>query len=285
MVKKISLLAFAALLHFACIAQQTSIGTIGNQPIDNNFLKNIQTVWPQFTFVHDTAALKAVLTKLYSVNRSTTDAAHKNLPKTDSIFAQIEQAKQLLEIKILSEYYLQKQIDAVTVSEAEVVKYYNENKQRFTQPAEASFFQIMLNDTSKQSISEIKKLIDERKDLKGEALQASGTKNNEYSISYESYVFTKEFRLLQQIVAATQPGKLSPVVSEKGSGSFRMYYTLSYKPERIKTLEEAKDECKADLINTKRQQIIDTFYADATINYPVKLNPAFFSISDSYKVK
>lgn len=283
MAKKIALLVFAALLHFGCVAQQTAIGTIGNRTIDNTFLKSIQTVWPEFTFVYDTATLKTVLAKLYSINHSTADAANKNLPKTDSIFAQIEQAKQLLEIKMLGEYYLQKEVSAVTVSETEVVKYYNENKQRFAQPAEASFFQIMLSDTNKQTVANIKKAIEERKNLKGEALQASGVKNDEYSISYESYVITPDMKLTGKIISEASIGKLTSATGSKGN--FRMYYVLSHKPERIKSFEEAKADCTSELLNIKRQQVMDRFIAEAAKAYAIKLNPAFFNAADSYKIK
>lgn len=283
--KIFSAFVLVALIHVSCAAQQVAIGNIGKQTIDNNFLKNIQAVWPEFTFVHDTTALKVIFEKIYSLNHTIADNAKKQLPANDTIFAQVEQAKQLLEIKMLGEYYLQKQIDAITVSEAEAREYYNKNKMQYTALPSAAYFQIYLADTGKQTMATVKKMIDDRKGLKEQALQGSGEKSETLSISYESFMLTAENKYLKEIFATAQVGKFTQPFYSKDNNSFVLYYLLEYSPERIRAFEEVKTDCTGDVKNIKQQLLRTKYYQQASQNYPIKLNAAFFNTGTDYMIK
>lgn len=269
-------------------AQSGSIGTIGNRTIDNALLQSIQQVYPDFSFVFDTTALKAQLQKSYVLNSYLADKAKTEISKEDSLWLKIQEVQQLIAAKIAGEYLYNLYLNKVAVTESEIRSYYETEKQRFTTYARVSYIYAYMNDTMPATLKRVREVINGNKQLSAQQLANSKSTEANFSVSYEAEheinpYSPMQYELMRYARPATWIGPVQPV----NSVGYLIYYILSAKPESIMPFEQVKEDCVAQALAAKRARLSQTLQQAANDSLAFQLNPAFFnnSAKGSYEIK
>ncbi|MFN8299701.1 MAG: peptidylprolyl isomerase [Chitinophagales bacterium] len=272
----------------AGFAQAASIGSIGKRTIDNTLLQSIQQVYPDFSFVFDTTALKAQLQKSYVLNSYLAGKAKTEIGKEDSLWLKIQEAQQLIAAKIAGEYLYNLYLSKVTVTESEIKAYYETEKQRFTTYARVSYIYAYMNDTMPATLKRVREVINGNKQLSAQQLANSKSTEANFSVSYEAEheinpYSPMQYELMRFARPATWIGPVQPV----NSTGYLIYYILSAKPESIMPFEQVKEDCAAQALAAKRAMLTQKLHQAANDSLPVHLNAAFFDNNSKggYEVK
>lgn len=170
------------------------------------------------------------------------EAQRQNLDKDEKISKQLEEARKL----ILSQNLQTKMVEVIKVTDEEIAKFYDENKQFYYEPAEYKLSQIVV-DTEEQANTILGQLA-QGANFTEIANAQSKIKPDGKFISEDKLAFEK----LKDIVNTLDVGKFSAVF--KGPDGFYIVKIDEKTGGKEKTLEEVKEGIKADLSYLKYLQ-------------------------------
>ncbi len=170
------------------------------------------------------------------------EAQRQSLDKDEKISKQLEEARKL----ILSQNLQTKMVEVIKVTDEEIAKFYDENKQFYYEPAEYKLSQIVV-DTEEQANTILGQLA-QGANFTEIANAQSKVKPDGKFISEDKLAFEK----LKDIVNTLDVGKFSAVF--KGPDGFYIVKIDEKTGGKEKTLEEVKEGIKADLSYLKYLQ-------------------------------
>lgn len=259
------MVAMVVMLSRLCFAQGSG------QQIDSLLFERLRFVYPRFEAPDDTALLKDVLTKYYSLPSLLGNEVADSIGITkDSLL--LEELNELLKLTT-TRFFAEKAKThfaetTLEVTPEEISVYYTENKQRFTLPGTADFFIVYAKNNLPETQKEITNVLKQRAKLD------SIDPNNPNKFENEDYALTAN------VGYPVQPGInfyeiLINAKDRKVSGPIvwtdRFVYILPMKLSKptLKPLSEVEEMCQKELVAIKKDQLWKAIEKKASQLYPV----------------
>jgi peptidyl-prolyl cis-trans isomerase C len=257
--------------------------TVGNEKITQADIDaKTSMLPPQFRERYETAdGKKKLVEQLTKMSLLSQEARRLNIDKKEEVAKRI---KEIADNLIIQELIKEEVIDKVKVSDADIEKYYNENKQEFVQPEKVKVnliqFKLKENATSEEKSAQKKKASETLKRLKKdedfekvakEVSEDERTKNNGGNTGF----FSKGKRSntygpkVEDAAFSMKEGQISDIIEEKNG--FYIIKVAEKKPEKEETLQEAKSKIERRLQQEQQKKAYDTYLDTLSKRYPVKI--------------
>lgn len=253
------------------IAQSKEYGTVGDQSLNDNFIKVIQIVYPEFAFSPDAKSFESRIKKYYTVPKAAANRAREmGLDKSPQVQQELALLYQTIEEKYLSALYYNEINNSTQVTIEESKTYYNTHLSDFTKPAEYSYLVALVYDTTKNTIIKAgEKLNYFAKSGNAQNDLKYGDKESFIIICQSNRVLTEQNREAA-IIRSLNVGQISEPVLVNGMLS--IFCVTGIKKEVVLPFDEVKEICaqqvKTIKINIATEQILEKAYEE----YPVNMN-------------
>lgn len=192
------------------------------------------------------------------------DAIENGFDEEEAFKSQLEKVK----INVLKQYAITKVLSDVSITEEEIVKYYNEHKEHFQTPesVRASHILVKEEDEANDIINEI----NEGLSFEEAAKKYSMCPSKEAGGDLGEFTRGKMVPEFEEAAFSIEEGKLSePVKTQFG---YHIIKVQSKKEAGISTLEEAKDQIIHQVTALKQQEKYLNKTEDLRDKYEVKIN-------------
>lgn len=252
--------------------QNKQIGTVGNKPINQQFITNITTVYPHLNNSADTSIIRGYVNKYYAKQIVMGDSV-KKMAAYDSLKPIIEDLRRLIEAKVLAQYFQDKIIEkAIIPSDKEISDYYEKNKNQFKTIPVYSYFQAYTASDDKDVIADIKKSTLELYHQPPEKYGTSKKTGDKYTLNFESKLKIYPNDNLYETLKKGKIGEIVGPLDIKGRNE-KLYLLVTYiEPEVIKPLNDVRQECINNLRIIKHNAIDAELDNKTNKQYPIKLN-------------
>jgi peptidyl-prolyl cis-trans isomerase C len=257
--------------------------TVGDEKITQADIDSKTSMLPpQFRARYETAdGKKKLVEQLTKMSLLSQEARRLNMDKNTEVAKRI---KEIADNLIIQELIKEQVIDKVKTSDADIEKYYKDNKQEFIQPEKVKVYIIQFklkdNATAEEKAAQKKKADQALKRLKkGEDFEkvakevsedertknsggntgffSKGKRSNTYGAKVEDTAFT------------VKVGEVSGVIEEKNG--FYIIKVAEKKPEKEETMQEAKSRIERRLQQEQQKKAYDTYLGSLEKRYPVKI--------------
>ncbi len=237
---------------------------------------------PQFRARYETAdGKKKLVEQLTKMSLLSQEARRLNIDKKEEVAKRI---KEIADNLIIQELIKEEVMDKVKVSDADIEKYYKDNKQEFVQPEKVKVyliqFKIKENATAEEKNAQKKKATETLKRLKkgedfetvakevseDERTKNSGGNTGFFSKGKRSNTYGAK---VEDAAFSLKEGTISDIIEENNG-----YYIIKVaekKPEKEETLEEAKSKIERRLQQEQQKKAYDTYLDTLSKRYPVKI--------------
>lgn len=154
-------------------------------------------------------------------------------------------------------------VRGIAIDDSELVQYYNQHKEEFTEPTEYELKAVYISSQgkSKEEIEEKKRIILERlksgEKFSGIAQEYSEGPERESGGSLGSYKKGELAKNLEQAVESIKVGEITSWVKVKTG--WYLLKLVGKKEKRVKPFEEVRQEIEEKIFNQKRQQKMNEF--------------------------
>jgi len=265
---------FFGMMPSAHAQENFTLGHAGSQAIDQNFISALQLLSPDFGFSPNKDAFDGKLFKSYIKIKAKADIV-RSLPvfKSEQVQKQLALVRQLAEEKYLASLYEKNAKEtAYTVTDAEAREYYDMHILQFTQPGLYSYFTAYISDTLKNSVAEVEQQLKQYAAIIKDNFK-TGDKNS-YSIIYEKEKALSANEYIYTILSKMKTGDYS--MTSNGNKGLLIYMLSSKTAETVSTFDNVKDQCKAFVMNVKKEKAEQDFVESARKKYPVTLDSPLF---------
>jgi peptidyl-prolyl cis-trans isomerase C len=259
------------------------LATVGKEKITQADLDaKITMLPPQFRERYETPEGKQkLLDQVVKFSLLSQEARALGIHKREDVAQRI---KEITDNIIIQELTKQEVTDKIAASDAEIQKYYNENKQEFVKPekikANLIMFEVKADATpeqkkaienkAKEALKRLKKGEDFAK-LAGELSEDKRTNKRGgdtgfFSRGRRANTYGEVF---EQKAFALKAGELSDVFEDKGG--FFIVKVVEKKAEEAQSLEESKKKIERQLTQDKQKQQYDAFVESLKKKYPIKM--------------
>lgn len=254
-----------------------TIGYVGNKSIDNDFLTQIQFVYPEFSFSNDSAEFINRLKKSYLYQIAYAEKARAlNLDKDSVAAKNIYNIQKLIEDKYLAvlylNYFYKQEFD---VTKDEVYNYYNQNIYQFVEPGVYSYIWAIITDSSENNLKfvndKIKELV--KSDKNSEKLKKEVS--DKYAILVEIDLTVRPNHFLYSRLRNTNKGNIVGPFYE--NGQLVLLAVLDVIPEKLIPFSQVEEFCRQKTIEEKRAKVLDSLQFQILIEKPIELNEDYFS--------
>lgn len=206
---------------------------------------------------------KQLLEELVNQELFRLDAIEKGLDKEEEFKLEVDRAKE----NLLKQFAIRELLNKVTVSEEEVVDYYNSNKEQFESPESARASHILVDD--KEKADEILKEIKEGLSFEEAANKYSKCPSKEKGGDLGFFTKGRMVPEFEKAAFEMEKGELSePVETQFGQHIIKL---VDKKEAGIKTLDEVKDQINKQLVAIKQNKL----YLEATNEFKGKYTVEF----------
>jgi peptidyl-prolyl cis-trans isomerase C len=257
--------------------------TVGDEKITQADIDSKTSMLPpQFRARYETAdGKKKLVEQLTKMSLLSQEARRLNLDKNTEVAKRI---KEIADNLIIQELIKEQVIDKVKTSDADIEKYYKDNKQEFIQPEKVKVYLIQFklkeNATAEEKTAQKKKVDQALKRLKkGEDFEkvakevsedertknsggntgffSKGKRSNTYGPKVEDTAFTLKDK------------EISGIIEEKNG--FYIIKVAEKKPEKEETMQEAKSRIERRLQQEQQKKAYDAYLGSLEKRYPVKI--------------
>ncbi|MCF6461592.1 peptidylprolyl isomerase [Clostridium sp. Cult3] len=174
------------------------------------------------------------------------EALKNGLDEEDNFKEELEKVK----VGVLKQYAINKLFTGITVSDEEISKFYDENKQYFQKPEAARASHILVDD--EQKANEVLAEIDGGLSFEEAASKYSNCPSKANGGDLGEFTRGKMVPEFEEVAFSMEEGKISqPVKSQFGYHLIKLNYR---KESSISPLEEVKDQINQQLILMKQQE-------------------------------
>jgi len=245
------------------IPPETILASFGEQTIT---LGQFNQLWEQIPENYKSQLTKSnVLDQMISEKLLIQEAKNIGLEKDKDV---LEQIKKMSE-QILVQAFLQKEIlDKVQVNDEEVEEYYKENQDKFTEKEQVHLFNILVETEEKaqEILTELKTGKDFSEIAKENSIGPSASQGGDLGYLSKGTIIPE----IEDIVFALEVGELSQVV--KTDFGFHVLKITDKKPERVKTLEEVKEDIRQTLLSDKQKEAFDNLIEELKSKVEIQIN-------------
>lgn len=270
--KTMSLLA----LGISGFAQETGrnakLGTLGSIQITDDWVRDVQTIEPDFHFSHDQEVFQQLIDKLFLKNLWYAELAKTSqLDTIEAIQSQITHLQSLIENKVLAEYFLNKKKESIVASEAEARIYYDNNLNQFLKQGYTSFFYCQIQDTLPETVRMAHESARKKFNLSSEEKANSKISNQNLIVSYEAKRMLDKNEPLYKVIEKTDVGKWSSPTKIINGEGYSIYYVESFVPPTAKPFDEVESHCKEMAASLKWNEFLNQEAAKYMEEFPLEL--------------
>jgi len=245
------------------IPPETILASFGEQTIT---LGQFNQLWEQIPENYKSQLTKSnVLDQMISEKLLIQEAKNIGLEKDKDV---LEQIKKISE-QILVQAFLQKEIlDKIQVNDGEVEEYYKKNQDKFTEKEQVHLFNILVETEEKaqEILTELKTGKDFSEIAKENSIGPSASQGGDLGYLSKGTIIPE----IEDIVFALEVGELSQVV--KTNFGFHVLKITDKKPERVKTLEEVKEDIRQTLLSDKQKEAFDNLIEELKSKVEIQIN-------------
>jgi peptidyl-prolyl cis-trans isomerase C len=214
-----------------------------------DFKKEVETLPPYLRPMAETAEGKKELLDTMIVREIIMQQAKKDgLDKSPAVAEKMAELKQ----RVIVEAFLKKKIEEqANISDADLQKFYDQNKDKFKSGEQVRASHILVKDenTAKEILAEIKKGGNFEELAKKHSIDAAGAKGGDLGwFGHGSMI--PEF---ENVAFAMKEGEISGVVKTKFG--YHIIKLTGKRPAGIRSFEESKELIKSKLLPEKQQEI------------------------------
>ncbi|MEA3454517.1 MAG: peptidyl-prolyl cis-trans isomerase [Candidatus Caldatribacteriota bacterium] len=242
---------------------ETILASFGGQTIT---LGEFNQLWEQVPEEYKLQLDKSmVLDQMISEALLIQEAKTKKLEEDEKV---AEQIKKMTE-QILVQALIQKDIlDKVQVNDEEVEKYYETNKDNFTEKEQAHLFNILVK--TEEEAQDILKQLNAGEDFseiaKTKSTGPSATQGGDMGFISKGAIIPE----IDKAVFALEIGELTDII--KSDYGFHILKVTEKKPESTKSLEEAKEDIIQTLLPEKQKKAFENFLEELKGKTEIEIN-------------
>ncbi len=239
------------------------LATVGGQPITNEDVESfLATLGQRAAMYRSPEGMKAVLAQVVS-NKLLLLDAKRNLFEAEPAFRE-----ELNRVKdnLLTSYATEKIIGNISCTDAEVEKYYEDNKDRLQsgETVNASHILVKDEDEAKKILADIKAGVISFEDAAKEYSSCPSKENGGNLGEFGKGQMVPEF---ENAAFNMEVGAISEPV--KTSFGYHLIKLIEKNESKLPTLDEVKDQLKEMLITEKQQKAYESKINQLKIMYPV----------------
>jgi peptidyl-prolyl cis-trans isomerase C len=245
------------------LPSETILASFGEQTIT---LGEFNQLWEQVPEDYKLQLDKSmVLDQLISEKLLIQEAKNKGLEKDSDV---LEQIKKMTE-QILVQALIEKEIlDKVDVNDEEVPKYYEQNKDSFTEKEQVHLYNILLE--TEEEAQDILEQLKAGGDFSEIAIEKStgpsAAQGGDLGYLSKGTIIPE----IEEVIFALEMEELSEVV--KTDFGFHILKITEKKPETVKTLEEVKEEIIQNLLPTKQKEAFENLLEELKGKAEIEIN-------------
>jgi len=246
---------------------ETVLATIGDQKItDQDLQVKLDGLPPQYVSFYSSKEGKSkLLEQLVQQKLFYLEAKAKNFEQDTDFQAAMEKMKE----EVLTNYYLKKEMEKITISDKEINDYYGQNKDKYMAEASVKASHILVKEesTAKDLISKINAGESFEKLAKENSTCPSGKNGGDLGY-FNRGQMVKPF---EDAAFALNPGEMttSPVQTQFG---WHLIKVTDKKEAKQQDLAEIKGEIRSQLVYEKQKQKLNDLAVAAQKKYPVSKN-------------
>ena len=242
---------------------ETILATFGDKTIT---LGEFNELWEQVPEDYKLQLDKSmVLDQMISEALLIQEAKVKNFEEDEKVAEQIKKSTE----QILVQALIQKDIlDKVQVSDEEVEKYYETNKDNFTEKEQVHLFNILVKTEEEAQVilEQLKAGEDFGEIAKTKSTGPSAAQGGDMGFISKGSTIPE----IDEAVFALNIGELTDII--KSDYGFHILKVTEKKPESIKTLEKVKDEIMQTLLPEKQKDAFDNLLTELKSKVEIKID-------------
>jgi len=206
-----------------------------------------------------------VLDQMISEKLLIQEAKNMGLEKDNDVLEQIKKMTEQILVQALIEREI---LDKVKVSDEEVVEYYTENKNDFTEKEQVHLFNILVEteEEAQDILEQLKAGGDFSEIAKEKSTGPSAAQGGDLGYLSKGTIIPE----IEEVVFALEVEELSEVV--KTDFGFHILKITEKKPETVKALEEIKEDIIQTLLPTKQKEAFENLLEELKSQVEIEIN-------------
>ncbi len=242
---------------------ETVIASFGEQTIT---LGEFNELWSQILEEYGPGLDKSyVLNQLILERLLITEAKNSGLEEDEKVQKQIKEITE----QILVQALIQKEIlEKVEVSDEEIAQYYEDNKENYVLKEQVHLYNILLDqeEKAKEILERLKKGEDFEKIAQENSLSPSASKGGDMGYVLKGNLLPE----IEEVIFALEINEISEIV--KTEAGFHMLKITDKQPERLRDLEEVREEIFQSLLYTKQNEAFEKLTEDLKSKANIVIN-------------
>lgn len=249
------------------IQAESILATIGDQKItDKDLQVKLEALPPQYvSFYSSSEGKRKLLDQLVQQKLFYLEAKAKNFEQDPDVQTALEKMKE----EVLTNYYLKKEMEKITVSDKEINDYYNQNKSKYMSEDSVKASHILVKDenTAKELISKIKAGSNFEQLAKENSTCPSGKNGGDLGF-FSRGQMVKPF---EEAAFALKTGEMTeaPVQTQFG---WHIIKVTDRKESKQQDIAEVKGDIRSQLVYEKQKQKLSDLTEVAQKKYSVSKN-------------
>ena len=242
---------------------ETILASFGEQTIT---LGEFTQIWEEVPEDYKLQLDKSlVLDQIISEKLLIQEAENMGLKEDNDVLEQIKKMTEQILVQVLIEREI---LDKIKVNDEEVLEYYEQNKDSFTEKEQVHLYNILL-ETEKEAqdvLEQLKAGGDFNEIAIEKSTGPSATQGGDLGYVAKGTIIPE----IEEVVFALELEELSEVI--KTDFGFHILKITEKKPETVRTLEEAKEEIIQTLLPTKQTEAFENLLEELKGKVEIEIN-------------
>lgn len=242
---------------------ETTLASFGEQTIT---LGEFNQLWEEVPEDYKLQLDKSiVLDQMISEKLLIQEAKNMGLEKDKDVFEQIKKMTEQILVQALIEKEI---LDKIKVNDGEVLEYYEQNKDSFTEKEQVHLFNILLEteEEAQDILEQLKAGGDFNEIAKEKSTGPSAAQGGDLGYLSRGTIIPE----IEDVVFALELEKLSEII--KTDFGFHILKITEKKPETVKALEEVKEDIIQTLLPTKQKEAFENLLEELKGKAEIEIN-------------
>lgn len=242
---------------------ETTLASFGEQTIT---LGEFNQLWEEVPEDYKLQLDKSiVLDQMISEKLLIQEAKNMGLEKDKDVFEQIKKMTEQILVQALIEKEI---LDKIKVNDGEVLEYYEQNKDSFTEKEQVHLYNILLEteEEAQDILEQLKAGGDFNEIAKEKSTGPSAAQGGDLGYLSRGTMIPE----IEDVVFALELEKLSEII--KTDFGFHILKITEKKPETVKALEEVKEDIIQTLLPTKQKEAFENLLEELKGKAEIEIN-------------
>jgi peptidyl-prolyl cis-trans isomerase C len=247
----------------AILTPETILASFGGQTIT---LGELNQLWEQVPEEYKLQLDKSMLLdQMISEKLLMQEAKNMGLEEDNDVLEQIKKMTEQILVQVLIEREI---LDKIKVNDEEVLEYYDQNKESFTEKEQVHLYNILLEseEEAQDILEQLKAGEDFIEIAKEKSTGPSAAQGGDLGYLTKGTIIPE----IEEVVFALEVEELSEVV--KTDFGFHILKITEKKPETVKALEEVKEDIIQTLLPAKQKEAFDNLLEELKGRAEIEIN-------------